>query len=110
MFSTPLRRAAAAPIALMALIALAGPARAAETTVVIKNFDFAPMNLTVAAGTTVIWKNFDDEPHTVTSTDGLFRSGALDEDESFKFRFDKPGVYKYLCNIHPKMRATIVVR
>jgi plastocyanin len=103
------RRAAAAPLALLTAVVISGAAPA-PATIVIKNFDFAPMTLTVAAGTTVVWKNLDDEPHTVTSTDGLFRSGAIDQDESFKFRFDKPGVYKYLCNIHPRMRASIIVR
>ena len=47
---------------------------------------------------------------TVTSTDGLFRSGALDQGESFTFKFDKPGIYKYLCSIHPKMTAEIIVK
>src|SRR5690348_18241699 len=54
------------------------------TAIVIKNFDFSPMTLTVRAGATVTWKNMDDEPHTITSTDGLFRSGALDQGDSFK--------------------------
>jgi plastocyanin len=44
-----------------------------------KNFDFSPMAIAVPAGTTVIWKNLDGEPHTVVSTDGLFRSKALDQ-------------------------------
>jgi plastocyanin len=78
--------------------------------VVIKNFDFAPMSLTIKAGTSVTWKNLDGEPHTVTSVDGLFRSGAIDQDGSFTFKFDKPGTYMYLCSIHPKMRASIIVQ
>jgi plastocyanin len=77
--------------------------------VVIKNFDFAPMMITIKAGQSVTWKNLDGEPHTVTSVDGLFRSGAIDQDESFTFKFDKPGTYMYLCSIHPKMRASVVV-
>src|SRR5579864_5867246 len=82
---------------------------AAPTSVVMQNFDFHPMTLTVKAGTTVTWKNLDGEPHTVTSIDGLFRSGALDQDESFKFKFSKAGTYKYVCSIHPKMMAAIIV-
>ncbi|HSZ74586.1 MAG TPA: cupredoxin family copper-binding protein [Rhizomicrobium sp.] len=84
--------------------------RQPQTTVVqIKNFDFSPMDITIKAGSSVTWKNLDGEPHTVTSVDGLFRSGAIDQDETFTFKFDKPGVYKYLCSIHPRMRATITV-
>src|ERR1700728_3063383 len=79
-------------------------------TVVMKNFDFSPMTLTVKAGTTVTWKNLDGEPHTVVSPDGVFRSHALDQGDAFTFKFDKPGTYKYICSIHPKMRAAIIVQ
>jgi plastocyanin len=93
-----------------AALLLASPAMADGQTVVMKNFNFAPMALTVPAGTTVTWKNMDGEPHTVVSADGAFRSKALDENDSFSFKFDKPGVYKYLCSIHPKMMGTITVK
>jgi plastocyanin len=92
------------------------PAAAANATdappanmIVMKNFDFAPMSLTIKAGSSVTWKNLDGEPHTVTSVDGLFRSGALDQNDSYTFKFDKPGIYKYLCTIHPRMKAAIIV-
>jgi plastocyanin len=84
-------------------------ATADDATVTIKNFMFA-MDVTVTPGSTVTWKNLDGEPHTITSADGLFRSPALDENDSFSFKFDKPGVYKYICSIHPKMRATVTVK
>jgi plastocyanin len=94
-----------------ALLMLSAPAAAADAdTVTIKNFDYAPMALTVTAGTTVTWHNEDGEPHTVVSIDGLFRSGALDTGESFAYKFTKPGVYKYVCTIHPKMVATVTVK
>jgi plastocyanin len=102
--------------ALAMLVAMAsasgiGPANAQRAnSVVMKNFDFWPMSLTVKAGESVTWKNLDGEPHTVTSVDGLFRSGALDQNESFTFKFDKPGTYKYLCSIHPRMMAAIIVQ
>ena len=79
-------------------------------TVTIKDFDFAPMDVTIAAGGSVTWTNRDGEPHTVVSLDGTFRSHALDQDDSFTFTFAKPGTYAYLCSIHPKMRATVTVR
>jgi len=85
-------------------------AQSAPSLVVMKNFDFSPMTLTVPAGTTVTWKNLDGEPHTVTSLDGRFRSGGLDQNDTFKFKFDKPGTYKYVCSIHPKMLAAIIVK
>ncbi len=81
-----------------------------STIVMAKDFMFAPTSLEVAAGSTVTWTNKDDEPHSVVSDGGLFRSGALDTNESFSFRFDKPGTYHYACSIHPRMVGTIVVR
>jgi plastocyanin len=101
-----------ARLALMTL-ALALPAAAAlasDATVTIKNFDYAPMALTITSGSTVTWKNEDGEPHTVVSIDGLFRSPALDQGDVFTFKFDKAGTYKYVCTIHPKMMATVVVK
>jgi plastocyanin len=86
------------------------PASADEVAVTIKNFDYAPMDITVPAGTTVVWKNLDGEPHTVASLDGAFRSPALDQGDSYKFTFASPGTFKYICSIHPKMKATIIVK
>jgi plastocyanin len=85
-------------------------AGASDTTqIVIKDFMFVPMSLTVKAGSTVTWANKDDEPHTVVSDTGLFRSGAVDTDETFTFKFDKPGTYHFTCSIHPQMVGTVVV-
>jgi plastocyanin len=85
----------------------------AETTaakIVVKDFMFMPTPLTVKAGSTVTWTNQDDEPHTVVSDTGLFKSGGMDTNESFSFKFDKPGTYHFTCSIHPRMVGTIVVQ
>ena len=90
-----------------------GPLTAATTDptkIVVKDFMFTPMSLTVKAGSTVTWANMDEEPHTVVSNTGLFHSGALDTNESFSFKFDKPGTYKFACSIHPRMVGTIIVQ
>lgn len=78
--------------------------------VTIKNFMFSPMALTVKAGETVTWKNLDGEPHTVVNDAGLFRSAALDQNDTYQFKFDKPGVYNVFCGIHPNMKETITVQ
>lgn len=91
------------------MLAGASGVRADDAMVNIKNFMFA-MDVTVTAGSTVTWKNQDGEPHTVASLDGLFRSPALDEGDTYSFKFEKPGVYKYICSIHPKMKATVTVK
>ena len=85
-------------------------ADAADTSVNIKNFAFAPTATTVMVGATVHWKNLDGEPHTVRSIDATFASGALDQNDSYSVKFDKPGTYKYVCSIHPQMVGTIVVK
>ena len=89
--------------------ALAAGGSGAATIVLAREFMFAPASLTVSAGSTVTWTNKDDEPHTVVSDSAVFRSGALDTDESFSFKFEKPGTYHYACSIHPRMVGTIVV-
>ena len=78
--------------------------------IVVKDFMFQPASLTVTVGSTVVWANVDDEPHTVVSDTGLFRSGAMDTNESFSFKFAKPGTYHFTCSIHPRMVGTIVVQ
>ncbi|HEX7933660.1 MAG TPA: cupredoxin family copper-binding protein [Paraburkholderia sp.] len=99
--------------AIIAIIAGAGGLSASAQTsnaVVIKNFMFSPMALTVKAGTTVTWKNLDGEPHTVVNDAGMFRSAALDQNDTYQFTFDKPGVYNVFCGIHPNMKETITVQ
>ena len=96
---------------LLAAVALfSGAMRAEDATAKIdNNFTFVPARLTVKAGTTVTWRNEDDIPHTVTSAARLFKSKALDTDDSFSFTFTEPGTYEYFCSLHPRMTATIVV-
>jgi plastocyanin len=82
----------------------------AVTKIVVKDFMFVPTPLNVKAGSTVTWTNMDDEPHTVVSNTGLFKSGGMDTNESFSFKFDTPGTYRFTCSIHPRMVGTIVVQ
>jgi len=81
-----------------------------DATISIHEFMFSPTSVTITAGTTVHWKNLDPEPHTVRAVDATFRSEPLDQNDSFAFKFDKPGTYRYVCSIHPQMVGTIVVK
>ena len=87
---------------------------AAETSdtgkIVVRDFMFSPSPLTVKTGSTVTWTNMDDEPHTVVSDSGVFKSGGMDTNESFSYKFDKPGTYHFTCSIHPRMTGTVVVK
>jgi plastocyanin len=87
-----------------------GAAQTAPTiSISAQNLMFSPATITVKAGATVTWVNRDEEPHTIFNDAGLFRSSALDTNESFSFTFDKPGTYHYVCTIHPRMTGTIIV-
>lgn len=77
---------------------------------------FTPNVLNIKAGTTVTFVNTDGNSHTVTSVkpgttdpDGIFDSKIMGTGKTFKFTFDKPGAYEYICMIHTQMRGTINV-
>jgi plastocyanin len=95
--------------AAMAMVCTASEGAVANS-IEVKDFMFMPTTLTVNAGEKVTWVNKDDEPHTVVSDTGMFRSGAMDTNESFSFEFDKAGTYHFTCSIHPRMVGTIVVK
>jgi len=91
-------------------LSVPAPAAAASQAIQITDSAFGTAALTVQVGDTVTWTNADDRPHTVTSQDGAFDSGNLDEGGTFSFTFTAAGTYAYLCEYHPDMRATIVVQ
>jgi plastocyanin len=76
----------------------------------IDNFTFTPGTLTIPMNSAVTWVNKDDIPHVIASNDGLFKSKALDTDQTYSFTFAKPGTYSYFCSIHPKMIGKIIVQ
>ena len=96
------------------------PAATATQTVMIitdssGSFAFSPATLTIKAGTTVTWKNTTAVAHTVTSDDGKsFDSGTSNpiaaQSGTFSFTFGTPGTFAYHCEIHPFMKAKIIVQ
>jgi|SRR5579872_7513952 len=100
----------AGALALAVTLTVQAAAPAATHDILVKGFMFNPTTITVKVGTTVRWTNQDGEPHTVVSDSGLFRSGALDTKDTFTYKFDKPGTYRFLCSIHPQMVGTVVVQ
>ena len=100
----------AAPAKPAAALGAVAPANIDGPQVQVKDFAFAPKEITVPVGTTLTWTNKDSEPHTVTTTDKAIASKAMDTDERFAFKFDLAGTYTYHCSLHPYMTATVVVR
>ena len=94
---------------ILAGLVLPSGAQDAAVTVTIDNFTFNPQTVTVKAGTTVAWTNKDDIPHAIAAVGKLFKSKALDTDNSYSFTFTTPGTYAYFCSLHPHMTGTIMV-
>lgn len=90
---------------------MAGTAQAAEQQVVISDFDFSPATLTIKVGDTVEFVNEDGIPHTATREGkDPFDTEALNQAQSIKITFSKPGEYTYNCSIHPSMSGKIIVK
>ena len=78
-------------------------------------FAFSPATITIKVGTTVTWTNNTSAPHTVTSDDGTTFDSGLNtpigaNGGTFSFTFTKAGTFTYHCQIHPFMKATVIVQ
>ena len=111
---------------LLVALAVISPALGADVGVSIAGKKFDPDKIVVAQGTTVTWTITQaiGEPHTVTSkkTDtqkqgAVFDSQTTDPDlsklkdqgASFQFTFNDPGIFDYMCVVHPQMTGEVVV-
>ena len=74
-----------------------------------KSFRFVPHVQAIVVGTTVRFLNNDPEGHNVYSPEGRYNLGTWPAGETRDHKFDKPGAYTQLCNVHPDMLAFIVV-
>lgn len=105
-------------VALAGLILVLAPAsKAADApkllpavlTVHIKDFKYDPTPAKIHAGDRVTFINDDAEPHTVTASDKSFDSEGMDTSGTWQHVFTKAGTYKYFCELHPYMKAVVVV-
>jgi plastocyanin len=77
--------------------------------ITIKDFNFGGA-MAVKAGATVTVKNNGPSTHTVTADNGEFNTGNIDAGKTVTFTApSKPGDYKFHCNIHTFMTATLHV-
>ena len=76
---------------------------------------YIPKSPTIFRGTTVTWMNHDSVTHTVQSQDGKgnviagFNSDILKAGDTFTHQFSEPGIYHYLCTLHPWRTGTVSV-
>lgn len=88
---------------------------AADTTIVLANTAFNPVQAEVDVGGTVEWVNNDGFDHDVTAAQ--FNDSAtfwefeqtISDGQRVLYTFDKPGVYEYYCTIHGREHMCGVV-
>jgi plastocyanin len=88
------------------------PTTAAGAAVVfIRGFKFETPTVHVKSGASVAWVNCEPDatPHTSTSDAGAWNSGSLVTPASFSRAFSTVGTFAYHCDIHPSMKATVIV-
>jgi plastocyanin len=116
--------------ACVAVVALSGataapaqpPRKAVKpVTVTVNDFYFGPSSVTIHKGRSIrwTWSELNTYPHDVHLRKGprgvsksLYstRTTAV-TDAHFQRRFTTPGVYKFICTIHPtQMKLTVVVK
>lgn len=78
----------------------------------VKNI-FRPDNIIIKNGETVNWVNNDTAAHILASMSfigiGGILSPRIEPGQSWKYRFEKPGEYYYICFIHKVMYGKITV-
>ena len=61
-------------------------------------------------GETVTWANQDGFDHNVAGANGAWGSfEILRKEKTASYTFSEPGVYAYVCTVHPGMVGTVVV-
>jgi plastocyanin len=81
-------------------------------TITMKRKAFSPHLAVIPVGGTVEFPNQDPIYHNVfsVSAPNKFDLDLYKKPESGSWTFQHPGVVKVYCNIHPQMRAVVVVR
>ncbi len=88
----------------------AAPSATTPNGVDIVDFGFSPATLTVDEGATVTWTNTGLARHTVVASDGSFHSAGVRSGQTFTNTFTSAGTFVYICDIHPGMTGTILVK
>jgi plastocyanin len=79
------------------------------TAVEIGYDSYGPPQIEVLAGDTVSWHNGSARKHSVKATEGGFSSPILFTGDTYRHRFDAPGVAAYYCTQHTAMRGEVHV-
>lgn len=101
-----------AAIAIAAIVVIVrentgGAEAVGDDTVVMARIAYNPGVLTVPRGTQVTFDNEDVAPHTVTADEGPVDSGLLDPGKAFQLVVED--AFTYHCEVHPEMKAEILL-
>lgn len=70
---------------------------------------FEPAEIVINVGEKVTWDNHDGSNHKIQFSDSV--SPRLGHNASYSKKFDKPGIYDYVCSIHGKrMSGKVIVK
>jgi hypothetical protein len=76
----------------------------------IRQFCFTPTVLRTSTGARVTFTNLDPVQHDVLGANGAWGSfEPLRFDRSRSYVFARPGVYPFVCTLHPGMVGSVVV-
>ena len=82
---------------------------AGTVEVAIKDFAFAPAQITAKVGDVVAFSNGDTTAHTATLDDGSCTTGNIVPGTTGALVFTAAGTYPFHCAIHSSMKGTITV-
>ena len=85
--------------------ASAEPAESA--TVVLRDVEFNPDEVTIYTGGTVTWEW--DDGNIVHDVKGDDFKSELQKEGTFEHTFDEAGTFDYTCTVHPAMKGEVVV-
>jgi plastocyanin len=75
-----------------------------------KSYKFSPSVIQIEPGDVVTWTNNDDFPHTVRLKDGSEPDKPVSVGKSISIDFEKTGIYRYDCSLHPtQMQGKVLV-
>lgn len=85
---------------------------AAQTHMVsIKDYAYVPQSVEIQAGDEVRWVNDEKRTsHSVLFNHNAEESPRFFPGEEFRYRFNTPGEYPYVCGPHPAMTGIVVVK
>lgn len=92
----------------------ADPAPGGTVTIVAKDMQFAPADVTVPAGTAVqiVFDNQEGAPHNIAISDAsgasVFKGEIVSNKQvTYSVPALQPGSYPFICEVHPNMKGTI---